>query len=82
MSLRSFIRYTAAGRLLMIPVRFVLFGLPPVARQLGLATRWVFTSKEYYNWTYDLTQLNKVYLASYISVITGHEQALIQGYIR
>jgi hypothetical protein len=66
----------------MIPVRFVLFGLPPVARQLRLATRWVFASKEYYNWTYDLTELNKVYLASYISVITGHEQSEIEGYIR
>ncbi len=82
MSIRSFVRYTEAGRLLMIPVRFVLFGLPPMFRQLRLAVRWVFTSKEYYNWTYDLTDLNKAYLASYIAVVSGHEQSLIEGYIR
>ena len=82
MSIRSFVRYTQAGRLFMIPVRFVLFGLPPIFRQLGLAVRWVFKSKEYYNWTYDLTDLNKVYLASYIAVVTGHDQSSIEGYIR
>jgi len=82
MTIRSLVRYTAAGRLMMIPVRFVLFGLPPVFRQLGLAGRWVFTSKEYYNWTYKLTELNQVYLASYVAVVTGHEQSEIEGYIR
>ncbi len=82
MSIRSFVRYTAAGRLLMIPVRFVLFGLPPMFRQLKLALRWVFTSKEYYNWTYDLTELNQAYLASYIAIVTGHETSIIEGYIR
>jgi predicted O-methyltransferase YrrM len=82
MSVRSFVRYTAAGRLLMIPVRFILFGLRPGVRQLGLATRWVFASKEYYNWTYDLTALNRDYLASYLAVVTGHDVSGIEGYIR
>jgi predicted O-methyltransferase YrrM len=82
MSLRSFVRYTAAGRLLLIPIRFYRFGLPPAIRQLRLATRLVFTSREYYNWTYDLTDLNKTYLASYIAVVTGHEPSLIEGYMR
>jgi predicted O-methyltransferase YrrM len=66
----------------MIPARFVLFGLPPVLRQIGLAARWVVTSKEYYNWTYDLAELNQRYLASYIAVVTGHDQSVIEGYIR
>lgn len=66
----------------MLPVRFVLFGLPLIFRQFRLAVRWVLTSKEYYNWTYDLTPLNQTYLASYIAVVTGHEQSLIEGYIR
>jgi predicted O-methyltransferase YrrM len=66
----------------MIPVRFYCFGLPAAMRQLRIAARLVFTSKEYYNWTYDLTALNKTYLASYIAVVTGHEQTLIEGYMR
>ena len=32
---------------------------------------WLFTSKEFANFTYDLTDLNKQYLASLIAVITG-----------
>lgn len=82
MSVRTFIRYTAFGRLLMIPVRFVLFGLPPLWRQLTLALRWVFSSKEYYNWTYDLTPLNREYLGCYIAVVTGHDPKEIEGYLR
>jgi predicted O-methyltransferase YrrM len=82
MTIRTLVRYTALGRLMMIPVRFVLFGIPPMFRQFALAIRWVFTSKEYYNWTYDLTPLNRDYLASYIAVVTGHEVAVIEGYIR
>jgi hypothetical protein len=82
MSIRSFVRFTAAGRLLMIPVRFILFGAPHVWRQLVLVCRWTFASKEYYNWAYDLTELNKGYLASYVAVVSGHEQPVIEGYIR
>ncbi|MGH7952243.1 MAG: class I SAM-dependent methyltransferase [Limisphaerales bacterium] len=81
MSIRSFVRYTAAGRIAMIPARFILFGLPPILRQIRLATRWVFASKEYYNWTYNLAELNQRYLASYIAVVTGHEQSAIENYI-
>lgn len=81
-TVRNLIRFTAAGRLLMIPVRFVRFGLPPVWRQLRLASKWVFTSKEYYNWTYHLTDLNKAYLASYISVVTGQDEAAITSYLQ
>lgn len=82
MSLRKFIRFTAAGRLLMIPVRFGIFGVPQISRQTGRFLRWAFVSKEYYNWTYDLTDLNREYLASYVSVVTGHDVKVIEGYIR
>ncbi|MCU0770144.1 MAG: class I SAM-dependent methyltransferase [Verrucomicrobia bacterium] len=81
-SIRSFIRYTALGRILMIPVRFLRFGVPRLAQELGYFLRWSCASKEYYNWTYDLTPLNRDYLASYIAVVTGHEVATIEGYIR
>lgn len=81
MSIRHFVRFTAAGRILMIPVRFALFGVPPAWRQLRLAARWVFASKEYYNWTYDLTDLNQAYLASYVAVVTGHSLPSIEAYL-
>ncbi len=82
MTLRRFVRFTAVGRLLMIPMRFVLFGVPRLLRVLRQVLRWTFLSKEYYNWTYHLTDLNKAFLASFISVISGHEVSVIEGYIR
>ena len=82
MALRTFVKFTAVGRLMMIPPRWVLFALLPALRQFAKSTRWIFTSKEYYNLTYHLTDLNKAYLASYIAVVTGHEVEKIEGYIR
>lgn len=44
--------------------------------------RWAFASKEYYNYTYHLTDLNRGYLVSYIAVISGHDEAEIEKYFR
>jgi predicted O-methyltransferase YrrM len=82
MTLRSFLKHTSAGRVLLIPFRFCLIALPHCLRQLAAMVRWAFSSKEHYNHTYHLTELNLQYLASYISVISGHKLADIQGYIR
>ena len=79
--LRTFLRNTALGRILMIPFRFVLIALPRLARQCGQMFKWAFSSKEYYNHTYHLTELNKQYLANYIAVVTGHNAKDIDGYI-
>lgn len=81
MLLRKFLKFTAVGRLVMIPVRLGKIALPCALRQLGLMVRWTFTSKEYYNHSYHLTDLNKHYLASYISVVSGHDLATIEKYI-
>jgi len=81
MSLRHFLKHTAAGRLALIPFRFALIALPYGLRQFAAMVRWSFTSKEHYNHTYHLTDLNRQYLASYIAVISGHETSLIQDYI-
>src|SRR5258706_1135373 len=81
MSIRSFVRFTAAGRLLMIPVRFVLFGVPHVLQQLGRVIRWTLGSKEYYSWTYHLTELNQAHLASYVATVSGHDLPSIEGFI-
>ena len=82
MSLRHLLKFTAFGRLLLIPARFLLIGLPYCWRQFWLMTHWAFTSKEYYNHTYRLTDLNRGYLASYGAVISGHELAEIDQHCR
>jgi predicted O-methyltransferase YrrM len=78
---RTFLRNTALGRTLIIPFRFLLIPLPYLLRLTGLAMRWAFTSKEYYNHTYDLTDLNRQYLASYVAAVCGHEVGTIERFI-
>jgi predicted O-methyltransferase YrrM len=80
MTLRHFIKFTAAGRVVMVPFRFGAIALPYLARQFGLAVRWAFSSKEYYNHSYHLTALNRQYLASYVSVVSGHDLATVEKY--
>src|SRR4030095_8586296 len=75
------VRHTALCRVLVIPVR-VGWALWLWARQACVILRWGFTSKEYYNHTYHLTDLNLLYLASYIAVISGHDVDTIQKYMR
>src|SRR3954470_4285027 len=79
--LRRFLRNTALGRVLMIPFRFTFIALPQLAHQFGQMIKWAFTSKEYYNHTYHLTELNKEYLASYIATVTGHDVREIERYV-
>ena len=78
--MRRFFKYTAPGRLALIPFRLG-WALTFPLRQAGQVVRWAFGSKEYYNHSYDLTPLNLSYLASYIAVVTGHPVADIERYI-
>jgi predicted O-methyltransferase YrrM len=82
MSFREFMKRTAVGRLVAIPFRFCVVGLPYVARQFGRLTKWTFTSKEHYNHTYELTELNRQYLASFIALVSGHELKTIESYFK
>jgi predicted O-methyltransferase YrrM len=81
MALREIVRHTALGRLLLIPFRWG-WGLTHSLRHAAAVTRWAFGSKEYYNHTYHLTELNRGYLVSYIAVISGHPELEIEGYFR
>ena len=81
MSLRHFLKFTALGRLILIPYR-LLGAVPYVFRQFGLMLRWAFTSKEHYNHTYHLTPLSRAYLVSYTAVICGHSEEEIEKYFR
>lgn len=80
MSLRHLLRNTALGRLLLIPFRLA-WALSFAARQIGRMVRWAFTSKEYYNYSYELTELNRQYLANFIAVVSGHPVGDIERYI-
>jgi predicted O-methyltransferase YrrM len=79
-SLRSFFKYTATGRLVAIPLRFGLIALPYAFRQLRQMLRWAFDSKEHYNFTYDLTDLNRKYLVSYIAIVSGQDESAIERF--
>jgi predicted O-methyltransferase YrrM len=78
---REFLKYTAAGRLVLIPARLVVVAGPYACRQLAQMLRWTFSSKEYYNHSYHLTRLNRDYLASYVSVVSGQKLSLVEKYI-
>jgi len=82
MSLRHFLKFTAPGRLVLIPFRFFRIALPYAGHQIATMIGWAFRSKEHYNHTYHLTPLNQQYLASYIAVVTGHPFAEIQSYMQ
>jgi predicted O-methyltransferase YrrM len=80
-SFRALARTTYLGRLLLIPWRMrnaVNVTLPPV----GKAVRWAFASREHYNFTYDLDPLNRAYLVSFVSVVSGQSCERIENYIR
>jgi hypothetical protein len=51
------------------------------ARVLGQSYRWLRTSREYTNFTYDLTPLNKEHLAWWIASIARVPVARVRGYI-
>ena len=81
MSLRTFAKYTPLGRLMLIPFRWAwALGYP--LRQAGQVTKWAFGSKEYYNHTYELTSLNRDYLVSFVSIVSGHPEPEIDRYVR
>lgn len=81
MSLRTFAKYTPLGRLALIPIRLA-WGLTHPLRHACQVVRWAFQSKEYYNHSYHLTRLNRDYLVSYIAVVAGHPEEVIDRHVR
>lgn len=80
MTFRKILKHTAFGRIAVIPYRLFAVALPHLGRQFGLMLRWTLASKEHYNHTYYLTDLNRRYLDSFISVISGHDLPTIENY--
>jgi hypothetical protein len=52
-----------------------------MAKVLKVSLRWLFTSREYTNYTYDLTQANKGHLAAFVSTIAAIPLQQAIGYI-
>ena len=50
------------------------------ARVLGASARWLFTSREHHNYTYDLTRLSREHLAWFVSEVCDIPVAQIRGY--
>ncbi len=84
MSIKSRVRQLGRvpllGRLLFAILRLKLIA-PPLFAQLKASLRWLLTSKEYTNFTYDLTPLNKAYLAAFIASVTDTKQADAMAFI-
>jgi len=78
--LRRFARGTLAGRILLGPWRFWHM-LRVTARPVLRGVAWTFTSREHYNYTYDLEARNLKHLAAFLSVVTGRSVLEIEGYV-
>src|SRR5437868_15393775 len=72
---------TQIGRVLMIPKR-VSTALGYYAPQLLRIVRWGLNSREFTNFTYDLTDENIEYLAHTIAVVTNSHYSQVRGFIR
>ena len=67
-----------AGRLWFARLYFAL----RYYRSIGRIIPWLWRSREVSNYTYDLTEDNKRYLASMVTAVTGTDLHEIEGYIR
>jgi hypothetical protein len=51
------------------------------ARVLRTSARWLFTSREHHNYTYDLTRLSREHLAWFVSVTCDTPVKQVKGYL-
>lgn len=78
--LKLFLKTHAIGRVLLIPFRLKT-ALSYHTSTLKNILRWTVQSREIDNLTYDIDDMNKMYLGAFVSVITGVPLATIQGYM-
>lgn len=79
-AMRTRILASPAARIAAFPLRTA-----SVARAnghfLGVSTRWLFTSREHTNYTYDLTSLNRRHLTWFVANIARIDVRTARGYI-
>jgi predicted O-methyltransferase YrrM len=80
MTLAHNLRRTSAYRVLALPFRAAIASRYPKVRKRDLA-RWLLTSREDTNFTYDLRPWNMVELAAKVADVTGAGFAAAMGYI-
>jgi predicted O-methyltransferase YrrM len=65
---------------IVMPIRLrMAFGA--CRERLYLVVRWLFTSREHTNLTYDLTELNRRHLAHFLSIVCDQSVETINGYL-
>ena len=79
-SLKKFIQTSYTGRIMLIIYRLRV-ALSYYQKPFKNIFIWLFTSREFTNFTYDLTSLNKNHLISFVSNITGSSVDEIEKYI-
>lgn len=76
---RSKLASSPAAPILAAPYRFSLVGAYELER-VRVAAHWLIRSRELTNFTYDLTPLNRLHLAWFVSGVTGESVERILGY--
>lgn len=78
---KSWIKRSYGGRILLIPVRisYALSIYLPILKNILV---WGWTSKEFTNFTYEITPTNREYLAQTLAVVTSASVAEITGYLQ
>ena len=69
-----------AARLAALPTRVAAVAAHN-GKTLGDSARWLATSREHTNFTYNLTSLNEAYLAWYVATVTGAPVGEVRGYL-
>jgi len=78
--LKRFLLTTSVGRWMLVPYRLG-GGLGYFRDPLAALFRWLITSRELANYTYDLTDRNKQHLAAAVAIVTGVEVTAAARYI-
>jgi predicted O-methyltransferase YrrM len=82
MSVTSFLRraaYSPIGPLLMLPRRCEMAGVR-LLREVGRALRWLFTSREWTNFSYEYTQTGRDAAIEVLSIVTARPREEIARY--
>lgn len=66
---------------LVFPLRIYVLARYLIPK-FSVGIKWLFSSREHTNFTYDLTELNCLYLAQFLSVVCNKPAVEMQGYIQ
>ncbi|MGI5214902.1 class I SAM-dependent methyltransferase [Plantactinospora sp. CA-290183] len=78
--LRRAIARTRLAPVAAFPMRFMRVARHD-ARMIGVSARWLLTSREHHNYTYDLTRLSREHLAWFVSVSCDAPVKQVRGHL-